>query len=400
MIEWVLKPRVRNQQLFMSLTLVKSNKRIWSFAAAIAITLLTLLLIFSIKTAQAADPSEKVITIHDRNTDTSIITRSSTVAQALKQAKIKTGPYDNVDPSLDTKLADNAYHINVYRAQPVMVVDGVTKKITMTAFETPSQIAKDAGLPLYDEDETTLTRSTDVLESDGAGLILTIDRATRFTLVLYGKPVDTGTQAATVNGMMKEKGIKLSQDDTVSLTPTTPITVGMRVEIWRNGKQTVSLEEPIAFPVQQIQDTNQPIGYKQIKTAGTLGKKVVTYEIEMRNGQEVARREIQSVQTLAAQQQVEIVGAKPSFSGDFAAALAKLRSCEGGYTSVNVSGGYYGAYQFNQNAWNANAPAGYAGMLPTQAPPAVQDQAARNYYVKSGWRPWPSCGRNLPDIYR
>ncbi len=388
-----------DSKLFMSLTLVKSNKKVWSFASLVALTLLTFLLIFSIKTAQAADPNERVITIHDRDTDTSIVTRVGTVAQALKQAKIKTGTYDNVEPSLDTKLTDNSYQINIYRARPVMVIDGVTKRIAMTGSETPAQIAKDADLTLYDEDNTTLTRSTDIIDSEGAGLILTIDRSTRFTLVLYGKPIETGTQAKTVGGMINEKGIKLGKADTVSLPNSTPITTGSRVEIWRNGKQTVTLEEPIAFPVQQIQDTNQPIGYKQIKTAGTLGKKVVTYEIEMRNGQEVARREIQSVQTLAPQQQVEIVGAKPSFSGDFAAALAKLRSCEGGYTSVNPAG-YYGAYQFTQSAWNSNAPAGYAGVNPTQAPPAAQDQAARNYYVKSGWRPWPNCGRNLPDIYR
>lgn len=383
----------------MSLTLVKSEKRLWSIAAAFAVALLSVVLLFSFKTAQAADPTEKIVKIHDNNIETSIITHKSTVADALKQAKIKTGPYDNVDPSLDTKLTSGAYQVNIYRAQPVMVIDGTTKKSVMTAYETPNEIAKDAGLPLLDEDKTTLTRSSDILSSDGAGLTLTIDRATRFTLVLYGKVVEAGTQATTVGGIVKEKGIKLGKDDTISLTNNTPVSAGMRLEIWRNGKQTVTQEEPIAFPVQQIQDPSQPVGYKQIKTPGVLGKKVVTYEIEMRNGQEVARKEIQSVQTAAPQQQVEVVGSKPSFSGDFGAALAKLRSCEGGYTSVNPAG-YYGAYQFTQSAWNANAPAGFAGMNPTQAPPAAQDQAARNYYVKSGWRPWPNCGKSLPDIYR
>lgn len=381
----------------MSLTLVKSNKMIWIVAALAAMSLLALLCIFSFKTAQAADPTERVITIHDRDEDTSIVTRSDTVAKALKQAKIKLRPYDNVDPSLDTKLIDSSYQINIYRARPVMVVDGVTKRIAMTAYETPSQIAKDAGLLLYDEDNTTLKRSNDILESDGAGLILTIDRATRFTLVLYGKPIDTGTQASTVAGMIKEKGIKLGKDDTVSIAAATTISSGMRVEIWRNGKQTISQEENIAFPIQQIQDANQPIGYKLVKTPGVLGKKVVTYEIEMRNGQEVARREIQSVQTLAPQQQVEVVGAKGGFSGSFGEALAKLRSCEGSYTT-NTGNGYYGAYQFDIGTWG-----GYQGYPhAAAAPPAVQDQKAWETYQRRGWKPWPSCSRkhSLQDIYR
>ncbi len=380
----------------MSLTLVKSNKRIWSFVAAFAMTLFAFLLIFSLKTVQAADPTEKLVKIHDRDVETSIITHSNTVGEALKQANISTGLYDNVDPSLDTKLNGSAYQINIYRAQPVMVIDGTTKKSVMTAYETPTQIAKDAGLPLFDEDKTTLTRSNDILSSDGAGLTMTIDRATRFTLVLYGKVVETGTQATTVGGIVKEKGIKLSKDDTISLPSETKVTSGMRLEIWRNGKQTVSQEEPIAFPVQQIQDTSQPIGYKQIKTPGVLGKKVVTYEIEMRNGAEVSRVVIQSVQTAAPQQQVEIVGAKPIFSGDFAAALAKLRSCEGGYSSWNPAGPYYGAYQFGQGTWASVAdPAKYGN-----ASPAEQDAAAHKLYQKRGWSPWPNCGRSLPDIYR
>lgn len=383
----------------MSLTISRSNKNLFRMGIACIAVLSIFFVAFSFKTADAADPTQRLVKIHDRDTDTSIVTHAGTVAEALKQAKISTGPYDNVDPEPDTKLTDTTYQVNVYRAQPVMVVDGLNQKTIMTPYETPSQIAKDAGLPLIDEDKTTLTRSDDVLKSDGAGLILSIKRATRFTLVLYGKTIDTGTQAKNVAGMLKEKHITLGKDDTLSLPQETPITAGMRVELWRNGKQTVTQEEPVAFPVQQIQDATQPVGYKQIKTPGVVGKKVVTYEIEMRNGQEVSRKEIQSVQTAAPQQQVEIVGTKPAFSGDFAAALAKLRSCEGGYTSVNPAG-YYGAYQFTQSAWNSNAPAGYAGVNPTQAPPAVQDQAARNYYVKSGWRPWPNCGRSLPDIYR
>lgn len=274
------------------------------------LTLIGLLLIFSFKTAQAADPSERVVTIHDKSLETTIVTRATTVAAALKQAKLQTSSYDSVDPSLDTKLTDTGYQINIYRAQPVMVIDGVIKKSVMTSYETPKEIAKDAGLPLFDEDKTTLTRSTNIIDSDGSGLTLTIDRATKFTLILYGKTIEARTQATTVAGMIREKSIKLAASDTVSVPLNTKIIPDLRVEIWRNGVQTVNEDQPIDFPVQQIQDASQPIGYKAIKTPGVLGKKNVTFEINMQNGKEVARREIQSVQTLAPQTQVEIVGTK------------------------------------------------------------------------------------------
>jgi hypothetical protein len=98
-------------------------------------------------------------------------------------------------------------------------------------------------------------------------------------------------------------------------------------------------------------------------------------------------------------EQVEVVGTKFSntFSGSFAEALARLRSCEGSYTS-NTGNGYYGAYQYDLKTWGNYQ--GYANA--SLAPPAVQDQKVWETYQRRGWSPWPSCSRSqgLQDIYR
>jgi hypothetical protein len=175
----------------------------------------------------------------------------------------------------------------------------------------------------------------------------------------------------------------------------------MTIELWRNGKHTATQEQDIAFETEKIQDADQPVGYRQVKTAGVVGKKTVTYEIEMKNGQEVSRKEIQSVVSKAPEKQVEIVGAKMAntFSGSFAEALARLRACEaGGVYSRNSGNGYYGAYQYNISTW-----ANYQGYhIPSEAPPAVQDERAWQTYQGRGWQPWPSCkvSQGLQDIYR
>ena len=113
----------------------------------------------------------------------------------------------------------------------------------------------------------------------------------------------------------------------------------------------------------------------------------------------MARKEIQSVVTTQPKKQIEIVGAKMTntFSGSFAEALARLRSCEGSYTS-NTGNGYYGAYQFDKQTWG-----GYGGFaVASDAPAAVQDQKAWETYQRRGWQPWPSCknSQGLQDIYR
>jgi hypothetical protein len=70
----------------------------------------------------------------------------------------------------------------------------------------------------------------------------------------------------------------------------------------------------------------------------------------------------------------------------------RLRNCEaGGRYQANSGNGYYGAYQFSAGTWRA---LGYGG-LPHQAPPEVQDQAARKLQARSGWGQWPACSRRI-----
>jgi hypothetical protein len=70
----------------------------------------------------------------------------------------------------------------------------------------------------------------------------------------------------------------------------------------------------------------------------------------------------------------------------------KLRRCEaGGDYRRNSGNGYYGAYQFAAATWRS---LGYSG-LPHEAPPAVQDAAARRLQLRSGWGQWPACSRRI-----
>ncbi len=348
--------------------------------------------------AYAVGDGERLIMIHDRDTEHGLITRAKTLRQVFTEANIRLDKNDRVEPGLDEELVANNYQVNIYRARPVVIVDGPVKQLVMSAYQTPKQIAGHAGIALRDEDQASVDFSNNLV-SDGASIRMTIDRATPVALTLYGKSETVYTQAATVGDFLKEKNIRLGEKDDMSATSSAQITAGMKLSIWRNGKQTVTQEEDVAFDTQKIQDANRDVGYKQINTPGVNGKKMVTYEIIMQDGKEVSRTVIQSVVTKQPVQQVETVGTKltNTFSGSFAEALARLRSCEGSYTS-NTGNGYYGAYQFDIQTWG-----GYRGYPNASvAPPAVQDEKAWLTYQRRGWSPWPSCSRSmgLQDIYR
>lgn len=268
----------------------------------------------SVDGVRAADeqhsPSDRMVTIYDQGQEQTIVTKARTVRDALKQADIAIQPSDVTEPGLNTAFVAKSYQINVYRARPVIVVDGQKRAKVFTAEQSPRQIVAATGGTLYDEDVTATGRVENVLEGEGAGLQLVIDRATPFTFMLYGKKIDARTQATTIKEMLAEKNVKLGPKDGISSALTTGIVAGMTVEVWRDGVQTLTLEEDVAMPIRQVKDADKLLGYKQVQTPGKVGKKQVTYEVNLQNGKEVSRKEIQVVVTLQPVEQVEVIGAK------------------------------------------------------------------------------------------
>lgn len=279
----------------------------------LAISFLTLGLIFT-KDAFAEDPSanndQRLVTIHDGDKEVTILTKAGTVGEALKQAEIDVEDRDIVEPATSFRMIAKSYQVNVFRARPVIVVDNAKQIKVMTAEQSPKQIAKAASVTIYDEDITQFKRVDSILNSGGASVQMVIDRAVVFSFNQYGKTFEARTQAETVGGLLKEKGIVLGPNDGVSPSFDTLITPGMSVKVWRDGKQTITQEEVVARPVEEIKDVDQPVGSRTIREEGSDGKRNATYEVEMRDGVEVSRKEIASVVTVAPVKQVVVVGVK------------------------------------------------------------------------------------------
>ena len=315
----------------------------------------------------AVASDQHVLTIHDRGDEQVVITKASTLGEALKLAGIEiSAGHDVVEPSLDSELVASNYSINIYRARPITVVDGVVKKNITTAEQTPERIAKAAGITIYSEDQTDFSAPSDML-SNGSSKVMSIDRATVVQFTLYGKHAEVRTRATTVEEFLKEKSIKIGSNDYLSVDMGQAISAGMTIELWREGKQTVTVEEEVDFEIEKVQDANREVGYREVKTPGVKGKRNATYEIEMKNGQEASRTEIASVTIEEPKKQVEIIGAKlptptnpteaqaigkemmlaAGFGEDQWGCLYNLWMRESGWrtTAGNVSSGAYGIPQ-------------------------------------------------------
>lgn len=256
---------------------------------------------------------ERVFTIHDGDSQTGLITSAVTLREVLRQARITVNQNDITEPSLDEPLVASSYEANIYRARPVVIKDGAKSVRIVTAYRTARQITKQAGIVLNDADTAELKPVVDI-DTYGVSEVLAIDRATPITFVFYGKKLQTSTRATTVEALLAERKIAMSKDDTVKPGLATPITAGMTIELWRNGKQMVTIDEDIAFTARQVRDVNRERGYKEVQTKGETGKRTVTYEIEVRDGKEVARKETNSITTKQPVEQVEIIGVKGMYT--------------------------------------------------------------------------------------
>lgn len=355
----------------------------WASVIA-AVCIFTIGILFFVVTSQvnvqASDgkvSSDRLITIHDRGEERVILTKADSIQKALEDADIALDQRDAVEPALDEELVDTSYHVNIYRARPVIVSDGAVREKIMTPYQTSDKIVADAGMILNDEDITTVKPTADII-SEGAGLELIIERATPFTFVLYGKQGEAFTQATTVGEMLEKKSIKMESQDELSVALDTPITPGMTVELWRNGKQTLTEEQVVPFTTEKVQDAAREVGYREIRTQGADGKRSVVYEIDIQNGREVSRKEIQSMMSVEPKKQVEVIGTKNKYSGTLNEWLLALRTCEtGGVYTRNSGNGYYGAYQFLPATWDSIARKtgrpDLVGVRPDRANPADQD---------------------------
>lgn len=278
------------------------------FVMLIIIVLTILTSIFS--PSGKKDVSGILVTIHDSGQTKTIVSESDTISEVLEEAGIAVQNFDTVEPSVDTKLVAESYSVNIYRARPIAVKDGNSEVRITTAAQTGRTIAKAANITLDYEDVVDIESNIDVLENDGAIMVATVKRAVPVRLILYGQENNLKTQAKTVGEFITEKGLKVSDDDSVIPSRETEITPNMVIRIWREGINTVTVEEEILFDTKQVYDYDQFIGYHEVDTIGVNGKRAITYEIDMRGGEEVGREQIQIVTLKEPVTQVEVVGVK------------------------------------------------------------------------------------------
>lgn len=306
-------------------------------------------------------------------------TRAATVGELLRRLDIEVREGDEISPALASAIVEDNTKVTVERARPVTIIDDGKKLITLAAADTPQEVAAKAGLTVYPEDKVEIDKSEDILR-DGLGKKVVIDRATPANINLYGNQVPVRTHAKTVGEVLAEKAIKTNEGDTVQPAPNTPLTPNTQIFIVRFGKKIETKEEPIPAPTDTIEDAALASGTTQVRNPGTPGRKLVTYEIEMRNNREAGRRVLQEVIAAQPVKRVVVRGKKVVITNaSDNVKLGEKMAAERGWTGEQ----WYCLYQLwqRESGWRTNAgnPSSGAYGIPQSLPASKMATAGADY---------------------
>lgn len=249
-----------------------------------------------------------VVIINHDDVEQTVPTAPTTVGELLKKLDIQVGEGDVVEPAQNIPIRQDDFRINVYRSKPVEVIDNGRRMLAFSAAATPRSVAKQAGVTLYPEDELVTQPVTEFLRDRTLGAKVIVDRAVPVTVNLYGQAVEIRTQAGTVGELLKERNIKLGKDDSVQPVASTKLSAQSQVFLLRQGTKIASITEEIPMPVEAIHDPNLAMGTSAVRQQGSPGQKVVTYQLNLQNGQEVGRTVIQEVVSKTPVKQIVVQG--------------------------------------------------------------------------------------------
>ena len=241
--------------------------------------------------------------------------------------------------------------VGIFRAVPVKIIDGDQTTFAYSAATRPRSITEQAGVTVYPEDKLTTQPVSNILEEGTIGNVIVVDQSTPITLVTNGFAASTRTLAKTVGTFLTADHVALTAADTVEPALNTPIAANETVSIIRNGIHTQSVAETIVMPTQYIADSNLSYGTYAVVQTGSPGQEVLTYQVDVQNGQVVSQTLIQTVITVQPVTQIVNQGSNlAGIKGDMALAGISVNdyqyadyiiSHESGWCPTKAQGEHY-----------------------------------------------------------
>ncbi|WP_305058963.1 resuscitation-promoting factor [Actinomycetospora soli] len=332
---------------------------------------------------------DKEVTVTVDGVDQVVHTFSGTVAGALASGDIEVGPADQMSPSPTASIRDGDRLVVNHSRQVNLVVDGKPQTITTTA-TTVAEALGQLGMPTQALAASAPLGS--LIPSSGMNLAVQLPKNVTFTDG-GNAPQQLSTTASSVQEFLAQRGLQMGPLDTVNAGD---LVNGAAITVVRNATTQVTETQPIAPPMQTIEDATMDAGTTKVDQPGQAGEQVQTFTVNTTNGKETGRTAAGApTVTKAPVGGVMRKGTKKA--GPAIGSTAKwdrMAKCEaGGDWNINTGNGYYGGLQFDRQTWNAYGGGQYAPRADLASREEQIAVAEKVRDARGGYGAWPVCGK-------
>jgi uncharacterized protein YabE (DUF348 family) len=276
------------------------------FKQKVVMPVVTVLLLLVVVGFVGLEVTKKdVVFTHNGETET-VVTRAETVEALLEELEINLSEDDYLSHELTADISSDM-EVEYKEAVEVVVNDQANTITYMTTASTVGEFLETENIQVASHDE--LSVALDEVISDT--LIIDIDRAVKVAVTDgTNETTDVYTTADTVEDLLKEQQIELSDLDRVEPGIEETVTADMAVNVIRVEEVTDVVEEEVAFSTVRKNDSSLVKGKEQVVASGSNGLVEKRYTVVLENGEEVSRELVSEDVKKEATQRVVAVGTK------------------------------------------------------------------------------------------
>ncbi len=226
-------------------------------------------------------------------------THAASVEQALFEARVSLGPYDEVrvegelaPPSRSAghsrsirAAAPAPARITVVRAVPFTLIEDGQARMIYTTAPTVGEALRRAGLTLYLADGV----EPGLGERMVSGMRITVERSVPVAVQVDGRTLRTRTHRERVDEVLADLHVVLTGQDYTVPPSDSPLPDDATVQVVRVSERFLIRQEPIPFEVAWQPDQELEIDHQRLLQEGAHGILEQRIRIRYEDGNEVAR---------------------------------------------------------------------------------------------------------------
>lgn len=249
--------------------------------------------------------TKKTIALTVEGEEIEVRTHAKTVEQLLEEQNIEVAAHDIVEPALNTPLK-TGLAVEWIEAEEVVLTVDEEEQTFVTTKRTVGEVLEEAGIEVTEHDIVY-----PALEEETQPRIA-VTKAIEVEVVDGGESKKIWTTPTSVELFLASQKIALGEhDELAGVTLEDRLSKDVaKVEVVRIEKVKEQVEAPAEFKVEEKKDANLEKGKTKVLQEGQKGKMLRTYEVVMRNGEEVERNVVAEEVVDAPKNKIVAVGSK------------------------------------------------------------------------------------------